>query len=102
MKKNTLSKSYRVYLAQEMKDPQFVKEYEKLENETGSVEVRELPLKDIRFDAGMTQMELAAKTGWSQADISKLENGKREISLKTLQKIADSLDMNLEIRLSRR
>ena len=40
-----------------------------------------------------TQKELALKSGVDQADISKIETGTRNPSLKILEKIADSLGM---------
>ena len=45
----------------------------------------------------MTQKELAEKTGINQADISKLENGTRNPSLKLLKRLADGMDMELKI-----
>ena len=43
------------------------------------------------------QKELAEKTGIPQADISRLENGTRNPSLKLLKRLADGLDMDLGI-----
>lgn len=50
-----------------------------------------------RFFAGMTQKELAEKTGIYQADISKLERGLGNPSINTLERIAEGLDMELFI-----
>ena len=42
---------------------------------------------DARIEQNLTQKELAARTGIDQADISKLENGTRNPSLKLLKKL---------------
>lgn len=54
-------------------------------------------LKIARVIAGMTQKELAEKSGVPPRVISQLENGKRNTTVRTLQKLADGLDMELVI-----
>ncbi len=51
-----------------------------------------------RNSQNLTQKELADRTGMSQADISKLENGERNPTLELLKRLADGLDMFLDIR----
>lgn len=46
---------------------------------------------------GVTQKELSALTGISQGDISQIENGTLNPSLKILRRIAAALDMELKI-----
>ena len=41
--------------------------------------------------------ELAERTGINQADISKLENGTRNPSLKLLKRLADGMGMDLKL-----
>jgi transcriptional regulator with XRE-family HTH domain len=55
-------------------------------------------IKKMRKKQGLTQQELADKIGVSQKDVSRWENGKREPSITTLNKIADALDLNISIR----
>ena len=50
-----------------------------------------------RKAAGMTQKELAERTGINQADISKLENGTRNPSVNLLKRLADGMGMVLKI-----
>lgn len=50
-----------------------------------------------RNDSHLTQKELSEKTGINQADISKIENGTRNPSIKLLQRLADGMDMVLDI-----
>jgi HTH-type transcriptional regulator / antitoxin HipB len=53
----------------------------------------------LRKEKGWTQKELAKKAGIKQSNISRLENADYEggHSLKTLEKVAKALDLNLDI-----
>ena len=51
----------------------------------------------LRKERNMTQKELAERTGINQADISKLENGTRNPSLKLLKRLADGMGMDLKL-----
>ena len=52
-----------------------------------------------RSTRDMSQKELAKKLGLDQSDVSKIERGVSNISLKTLRKIADALDCNVVVKL---
>ena len=52
---------------------------------------------DTRIAQNITQKELAKRTGINQADISKLENGTRNPSLKMLKRLAEGMGMALKI-----
>ena len=52
---------------------------------------------DARKVAGLTQHELSNRTGIAQSDISKLENGFANPSIRTLQRLADGMGMRLKI-----
>lgn len=52
---------------------------------------------DARKASGLTQKDLADRTGIAQADISKLENGNANPSLRTLQRLADGMGMKLKL-----
>ena len=54
-------------------------------------------LAQLRREKGMTQKELAERTGIDQADISKLENGTRNPSQKLLKRLADGMGMDLKL-----
>lgn len=56
-----------------------------------------MSLIQARKEAGLTQAELSKKTGISQADISRLENGTRNPSLALLNRIAEALNATLRI-----
>lgn len=48
-------------------------------------------IKRLRQEAGLTQEELAAKSGLSQGYINQLESGKRRYTQKSLEFIADAI-----------
>ena len=52
---------------------------------------------DARKESGLTQKQLSERTGIAQADISKLERGNANPSLRTLQRLAAGMGMNVKI-----
>ena len=52
---------------------------------------------ETRIEYGLTQKELARKCGIKQSNISRLESGKANPTLKFLQKIAKAMDSDLFI-----
>lgn len=54
-------------------------------------------LLEARRASGMTQRELSELTGIAQGDISKLEKGNANPSLRTLQRLADGMGMRLKL-----
>ena len=81
------------FLEKRLKDPNFKKEYDAREPEFSIIQA----IIDARKNAGMTQKELAEKTGITQGDISRLENGSANPSLKTLQRLAEGMGMTLKL-----
>ena len=77
-----------------MKDPEFRKEWESMEPEFQIIKA----MIDARNEKGITQKELSSLTGITQGDISKLENGTANPSIRTLQRIAEGLGKNLVIQ----
>ena len=59
-------------------------------------------LKDLRNELGLTQEELAVKSGIPRTTISKVENGQRNISIYKLVQIANSVDRDLQISFVRK
>ncbi|MBQ7179382.1 MAG: helix-turn-helix transcriptional regulator [Victivallales bacterium] len=51
----------------------------------------------IRNETGLTQKQLAQRTGLTQALISRIENGSSHPTIETLKKIADGLGHRLTI-----
>ena len=56
-------------------------------------------LIDARNKSGITQNELAQKTGLTQALISRIESGKSHPTIDTLKRIADGLGLRLVVSL---
>lgn len=85
--------SFNEYLKEQIKDPEFKQEYDALEPEFAIIRA----LIDARKASGLTQKQLAEITGIAQADISKLENGNANPSLRTLQRLASGMGTSLKI-----
>lgn len=81
------------FLAEQMKDDEFRKEYEALEPEFTIMQA----MIDARNAEGLTQKELAVRSGIAQGDISKLENGNANPSIRTLQRLATAMGKKLRI-----
>lgn len=88
-----MGKNFRETLKEEMKNPEFAKEWEALEPEFQIIRA----MLDAREKKHLTQTDLAKITGIAQADISKMENGNANPSVKTLQRLADGMGMNVKI-----
>src|SRR3989304_923749 len=84
------------YIAEQMKNPQFKKAWEDLDPE---FQVLKAMIK-AREKTGISQAELARRVGTKQSVISRLERGAfSKATLETIKKMADALDMRLEIKL---
>ena len=88
-----MSRYFRDSLNEQLKDEEFRKEYKSLEAEFQII--REII--SARKDKNITQKELSDLTGITQGDISKIENGNANPSLKTLKKLAAAFDKKLVI-----
>lgn len=87
--------TFREYLKDQLKNPEFRKGYEE--------EKRKLDLGYqiflTRTKLGMTQAELAHKIGTHQSNISRLEFGNYNFTVEMLAKIARALGSELKIEL---
>ena len=81
------------FLKEQLNDSALRTEYEALEPEFTIIQA----MIDARKSAGLTQKQLSEKTGIAQADISKLENGNANPSLRTLRRLASGLGMRLKV-----
>lgn len=80
-------------LKKRLQDPQFKKEYDSLETEYKIIQA----VIDARKKLNLTQKELSDRSGIDQADISRIERGLANPTLKLLQKLAHGMDMDLEL-----
>jgi ribosome-binding protein aMBF1 (putative translation factor) len=87
------------HLERELKNPKFAKGfYEELEKTQLAIKIAE-----AREKRKMTQKQLAERVGTSQSVIARIENPNYDrFTIKTLRKIANALDANLEISLHSR
>ena len=81
------------FLKEQLQDSEFRKEYEALQPERAVVQA----IIDARQASGLTQKELSERTGIAQGDISKLEKGNANPSIRTLQRLADGMGMKLKV-----
>lgn len=79
------------------KSPNFVREYEALEEEFALAAA----LIKARADAGLTQEELAQRMGTTQSAIARLEGGKSRPSTTTLTKVAKATGTKLRVSFER-
>ena len=54
-------------------------------------------IAELRKAKGLTQAQLAEKTGFSQSNIGRIETGKYSVGLDVLAKIADALLATVEL-----
>ena len=81
------------YKEKRVQDPEFAEAYVEMQPEMNVIRA----MIDARLSLNMSQKELAEKTGIAQAEISKLENGTRNPSIKLLQRLADGMGMVMNV-----
>ncbi len=104
--KQDKTKNYHKFLMEELKSGKLAAEYLTAAIEENSGQVFLMAVKNILEAKGicqasdLTQTELAEKLGISATVLSKIiKNGVRQITVGTLDKIADALDMELIMKL---
>ncbi len=82
------------FLEEQLQNPDFKAEYDALEPEFALMR----SIMDARIESGLTQQKLSELSGISQADISRLESGVANPSLKTLQRLANAMGRKVQIK----
>lgn len=85
--------SYKEYKEKVLKNPEIKAEYDALEAEYDIIQA----MIDARNEQHITEKEWAERTGITQADISRIENGTRNPSLAMVKRIAEGLGMRLKL-----
>ena len=86
--------SYVKYRDEALKNnPELKAEYDALAPEYDIIQA----LIDARKDLNLTQKELSERTGITQADISRIENGTRNPSLNMMKRLAEGMGMVLKL-----
>ena len=93
MKRKTNRTSLDDIISERMKDPEFAQAW----TETELEDQIKRTLIEARIDAGLTQKELAEKSGIRQSNISRIENGSAIPTLQTLYAIARGFGKKLKI-----
>ena len=86
--------SYEKYRDEALKnDPELRAEYDSLAPEYDIIQA----MIDARKELHLTQKDLSERTGITQADISRIENGTRNPSLNMMKRLAEGLGMRLKL-----
>ena len=85
--------NYRAYKEKALQNPKVKAEYDALQVEYDIIQA----MFDARNMQHITQKELSERTGITQADISRIENGTRNPSLAMVKRIAEGLGMQLRL-----
>lgn len=85
---------HRIVMKEWLKNPENRREYEKVQTEFAPIRA----ILDARMKKGMTQAKIAKKMGTTQSAIARVESGNANPSIKFMQKLADALDLRLDIR----
>ena len=84
---------FQKYLDKQLENKEFRREYEALEPEYIIMKA----MIEARREEGLTQKDLSERSGITQADISRLENGNANPSIRTLQRLANAMGKTLKI-----
>ena len=95
MKGDCVMGSYNELKKELLKNPEVKAEYDALEPEFNIIQA----MIDARKQQNLTQEELSKRTGITQADISRIENGSRNPSLEMVKRLANGLGMRLKLEL---
>lgn len=90
---NTKTKPVETLAKEWMKDSAFRAEYEALEEEFALAEA----LIDARSQSNLTQEQIAKRMGTSRTAVARLEGGRGNPSIKTLQRYAKATGTKLRI-----
>ena len=88
-----MGRTYKEFLNEKLKDPEFKKEWDELEPEFQLIKA----MLRAREQQHLSQRQLSERTGITQADISKIETGEANPTLQTLKRLAEAMGMSLQI-----
>jgi len=84
---------WKEFLNEQLENPEVRAEWDALDPEFAIIQA----MIDARKNSGITQKQLSEKTGIAQGDISKIESGSANPSLKTLKRLAAAMNMTLKV-----
>ncbi len=83
------------FMNQKLKNPEFRQQFEETDREMTAA----FALLMARHQMGLTQRQLAKKTGTAQSTIARIEQGNFDLRLSTLKKIANGVGKKIEIKI---
>lgn len=86
---------FRKHLERSLQDNEFKKEWTEQQAERTIMQ----QIIDVRIDLGITQQELAYRCGMKPSNLCRLEGGRSNPSVSTLERIAQALGKELHITL---
>ncbi|HSZ73699.1 MAG TPA: helix-turn-helix transcriptional regulator [Rhizomicrobium sp.] len=89
-------RSFDTWLKKQLKDPEFKKEYDALEEEFALART----LIGARAKAKLTQEEVARRMGTSQSAVARMESGRAMPSTASLRKYAHAVGRKLKVALA--
>lgn len=92
--KDRKHRDFNDFLKESLKNPKIKAEYDKLQPEFAVIRA----VIEARLKKGMTQKEIAEKVGTKQSVISRLESGRANPSIAFLKRLAQALNVHLEVR----
>lgn len=95
MKGETYMNNFEKFKKEMLNNSEVKQEYDLLEPEFNIIQA----MIDTRKQQDLTQKELSQRTGITQADISRIENGTRNPSLEMLKRLAKGMEMKLKLEL---
>ena len=87
---------FKKHLKESLQNPEFKAEYNNKELRYKIIDI----LVGIRVQYKLSQTELAQKLGTTQAVISRIENGSVNIGIDFLQKIANTFNKKIDIKVA--
>ncbi len=88
-----MATTFRDVLNERLQDPEFKAEWDALHQEASVIQA----LTKARIKAGLSQRELARKSGIAQSDISKIESGRANPTLSTMNRLAAAMGKELRV-----
>ena len=85
--------SYKEFKEKVLQNAEVKEEYDALQPEYDIIQA----MISARVNQNLTQKELSERTGITQADISRIENGTRNPSLSMVKRLAEGLGMQLKL-----
>ena len=93
IKNNRKVIDFQDYLKEQLKNPVFKKHY----NEYGNQLKIAYQILKLRKKKKILQLELAKRIGAKQSNIARIEAGRQNVSIATLDKIANALNCKLDV-----